>query len=310
MGTDEICKKFISDKILDINPLGNGHINDTFLVKTMARDYVIQKVPKDINISHLEYNINLYSEVMDKCGLLYPKWIRNKDGNFYQLDENDGAWRMYPYIECDAISQPLSKAMLYSLGQGLAKLHSAFREITKDPIPVYPHLHDLRFYYQKYKRLLGEDGRALQERMMVEQIESLSDGFLSADERRQSIIHADTKLTNVLFKDGQVIGFIDFDTIMPGPATFDIADAIRSCCVQNGKVDKEAKDSLVEGYLSLTDAGEAQELTDHLQQDYNRLCFELALRYYIDVISGENYFKDKDRTYKLERVRTLLDGIT
>lgn len=137
-------------------------------------------------------------------------------------------------------------------------------------------------------------------------IESLIDRFGTFTEGRPYIIHSDAKLSNVLFKDGQVIGFIDFDTITNGSVTVDIADAIRSCCIRDGKLDKEASGYLLKGYTDLCDTERAKEVKDNFQHDFDKLCFELALRYYIDAISGENYFKDKDMSYKLERARMLL----
>lgn len=332
---NEICNNFIEDKVLEINPLGAGHINDTYIVKTVACDYVLQRIQKGMNISHLEHNYALYSDVLDKCNLLYPKWMMSQDGNHYFIDENSNAWRMYPYIEGDVLSQPLTKNMLHSFGEGLARLHHAFRMITEKPIAIYPNLGDLNHYYQKYNKIVTMENvsNSFRDSQIEEQIEQLSKHFLEHNEssdsdeltdlpafhdgtaihslkkERQTIIHADTKLSNVLFKDGNVIGFIDFDTIMLGTITADISDAIRSCCIKNGKPDKEDVDSLVDGYLSVSDAETAEEVTNNLQHDFNKQCFELALRYYIDLVSEENHFKDKEPYEKLERVKILLGTI-
>ena len=311
MNTEKIYKNFIEDDVIEVAVLGEGHINDTYMVKTASREYVLQRIQKNMNISNLEYNYSLYYEVLNKYNIEYPKWLKLRDGSHYYIDEDSNAWRMYPYIESDAIHQPMSVDMLYSYGQGLAKLHSAFRDIKKKLIPIYPHLHELKYYYLKYTNLIASDNniKSLRDMQIEKQIEQISEQFFIPEEERQSIIHADTKLSNVLFKDGQVIGFIDFDTIMHGPVTVDIADAIRSCCIQNGKIDNDAANSLVEGYISLCDESEAKEVQNNLWHDFNKLCFELALRYYIDAVSEENYFKDKEPAYKLERAKALIDSL-
>ena len=307
---DEICKKYISDIVLEINPLGSGHINDTYIVKTKECDYVLQRIQKDMNISHLEHNYSLYSEVLDREGLIYPKWIKTFGGEYYYIDEEEYAWRMYPYVESDRIDAPLTKEILYAYGKGLARLHNAFQRIEGDIEPLYPHLHDLKFYHQKYTQIITSDDKksTFREPQVESQIKILSEIDISPDEVSNAIIHADTKLSNILFKDGQVIGFLDFDTVMPGPVTLDIADAIRSC-IQNGKIEKHAADSLVDGYISLCDTGRDEEVKNNLWRDFNKLCFELALRYYIDAISGENYFKDREPAYKVERAKALLATI-
>ncbi len=295
---------------MDIHPIGNGHINDTYIVKTPAKDYILQRIQKDLNISHLEHNYHLYSEAFDREDFIYPKWIKTLVGDYYYVDEEEYAWRMYPYTESDRIDAPLTKEILYAYGKGLARLHNAFQRIEGNIEPLYPHLHDLKFYYQKYTQVIISDDsiRTFRVPQVESRIKMLSETFLTPKEEHKAIIHADTKLSNILFKDGQVIGFIDFDTIMQGPVTLDIADAIRSC-IQNGKIEKHVADSLVEGYISLCDTSRAEDVKNNLWHDFNRINFELALRYYIDVVSGENYFKDKEPVYKLERAKALITTI-
>lgn len=310
MKPEKVCKNFIVDKVLDIHPVGNGHINDTYIIKTQTQDYVLQRIQKEMNVLYLEHNYSLYSEALDRDGLIYPKWMKTQGGDYYYVDEEEYAWRMYPYVESDRIDAPLSKEMLCEYGKGLARLHNAFQMIEGDVEPVYPHLHDLKFYHEKYTQIITSDDSisSFRDDQIESRIKTLSETFLSHKEEHIAIIHGDTKLSNILFKNGQLIGFLDFDTVMQGPVTLDIADAIRSC-IQNGKIDKEAADSLVEGYISLCDTSRAEEVKNNLWRDFDRLCFELALRYYIDAISGENYFKDKEPAYKVERAKALLYSI-
>ena len=310
MSLEDICNRFLSDKVLVINPLSSGHINDTYIVKTKESDYVLQRIQEGMSIAHLEHNYTLYSEVLDRDNLLYPKWMKTMDGNYYYIDEEEYAWRMYPYVESDRIDAPLTKEILYAYGKGLARLHNAFQRIEGDIEPLYPHLHDLKFYHQKYTQIITSDDKksTFREPQVESQIKILSEIYISPDEVSNAIIHADTKLSNILFKDGQVIGFLDFDTVMKGPVTLDIVDAIRSC-IQNGKIEKHAADSLVDGYISLCDTGRAEEVKNNLWRNFNKLWFELALRYYIDAISGENYFKDREPAYKVERAKALLATI-
>ncbi len=308
MNLERICENFIADRVIDMSLLGEGHINDTYIVKTKESDYVLQRIQKEMNISHLEHNYALYSEVLDREGLIYPKWMKTMDGSYYYIDEEEYAWRMYPYTQSDRINTPLTKEILYAYGKGLARLHNAFQSIEGDVKPLYPHLHDLKFYHQKYTQIITSDDKksSFRELQVESRIKTLSEIYLSSDEVSNTIIHADTKLSNVLFKDGQVIGFLDFDTVMQGPVTLDIADAIRSCCIQNGKIDKEAANYLVEGYISISDVRRVEDVKNNLWHDFNKLCFELSLRYYIDAVSGENHFKDKEPAYKLERAKALL----
>ncbi|SEP54624.1 Ser/Thr protein kinase RdoA involved in Cpx stress response, MazF antagonist [Lachnospiraceae bacterium NE2001] len=311
MNPGKICENFIVDRSIDVSILREGHINDTYIVRTSSHEFILQRIQKEMNISHLEHNYSLYSEALDRDNLLYPKWMKTLDGSRYYIDEKQDAWRMYPYIECERTHSPLSKELLYTFGEGLARLHNALQMIEGDVEPLYPHLHDLKLYYQKYTQIIASDDNinTFREPQVESRIKTLSEIYISPEEEPKAIIHADTKLSNILFKDGQVIGFLDFDTVMPGPVTLDIADAIRSCCIQNGKIDKEAANYLVEGYISISDERRVEEVKNNLWHDFNKLCFELSLRYYIDAVSGENHFKDKEPAYKLERAKSLLEII-
>ena len=60
---------------LNILPLGDGHINETYLIKTLSGRFVVQKVPKSLDIRKLEYNYKLYSDACREYEFLYPEWM-------------------------------------------------------------------------------------------------------------------------------------------------------------------------------------------------------------------------------------------
>ena len=110
---EEICNNFISDKILNISHLGDGHINETFLLETYKDRYVLQRIAANMDISKLEYNYNIYSEAFDKNDLMYPKLIRNREGGFFYTDSDGENWRMYKYIHGDILQGVLSEEIIY-----------------------------------------------------------------------------------------------------------------------------------------------------------------------------------------------------
>ena len=71
--------KRLDDEILSVTELGDGHINDTFLVEASNGKYVAQRLSKNMDIDKLEYNYDLYSEVFEGFGWLYPKMIKDED---------------------------------------------------------------------------------------------------------------------------------------------------------------------------------------------------------------------------------------
>ncbi len=331
-----ICVNFMDSELLSVETVEEGHINDTFMVKTSEGSFIIQCLQKGMDTSKQERNFLLYSEVFDKHGILYPKWLKDKGGKYFYTDENNDNWRMYPYIKADIFKVPLSDEKLFECGRGVFKLHEMLKDVKEEPEAAYPHLHDLKFYYEKYKNLIERSEVQIEKRDVPteetidikkdnmfsteEIIDIKKDNMLSTEEIIDlkiekmlstelgplTIIHGDTKLSNILFKDGIAAGFLDMDTLMKGYPLEDLSDCIRSCAVLNGKFDREVAEKILDGYLCESDENEAEYIRKTIPGVFDKICFELGLRYYTDYLSGENYFTEKYPGYCLDRARELM----
>ena len=304
----EISCRFIDEEVLSVVPLGLGNINDTFIVEAGSGKYVLQRLQKKMDPAKLEYNYWLYSEICEREKILFPKWIRSGEGNFFVSDPEGDRWRMYPYIEGEILSAPLSEEQCYVCGEGLGMIHDALKKLSEAPKPVYPHLHDLGYYYEQYIVTLRGNNlcEGSRDADVEEQIRRKMAEISSVDTGIKSIVHGDAKISNMLFKDGKVIGFLDWDTVMEGSIPEEIADCIRSACISDGKLDTHAAKALIEGYKN-TSRGD-EKITDLIPGAFNKICFELALRYYTDAISTKKHFKEKYPGYRLKRAKELLQS--
>ena len=301
----EISRRYTQKAVQKIERAGAGNINDTFFVGTDTGKYVFQRLQKKMDTAKLEYNNALYSEVCEKEKLKYPKWIKTVDGSFFTSDSDGNSWRMYPYIEGDILSVPLSEDQCYACGEGLGRIHTALREMTKAPRPVYPHLHDLLYYYEQYEKTLSEDGLHTENRApeIEERIRLRMEEYSSFEADDLSVIHGDAKVSNILFREGKVCGFLDWDTVMTGSASEEVADCIRSACVAEGILDIDAAKALIEGYRAGAHANES--IVGRIPRAFDKICFELGLRYYTDAISKDKHFKEKYPGYRLKRAKEL-----
>ena len=337
-----ICYQFINSCILSAEPIGDGHINDTYLVTASDCRYVAQRIKDTADTAKYEYNYGLYADILASNGIKFPIWLKSKAGTYFYTDGSGYNWRMYSYIDGDIICAPPKIEQLFFLGQGLKKLHILLQKIKDKPKPVYPHLHDLMYYYDMYCKVKDDDKNICTEYLdpAIEIIISADiDKMLRISVDKTSVVHGDTKLANILFKDGKVTGFIDFDTLMKGSLIEDVADCIRSCCIDNGQLNTDKADELVKGYLDTCDdfndlklnnkqdlhnpydvsvehnpydASDNNNPDDIIRNDikqlpdvFNKICFELGLRYYTDAISKNKCFKEKYPGYHLERARSL-----
>ena len=311
MKIEEVFPKFVKSKILSVSPLGDGHINDTFLVDTGESRYVIQRVKSTMDIEGCLHNYGLYSKVCEDAGWYYPIWIRDDEGKFFYTDETDCHWRVYKYIDGEIINTPTDEDTLYACGQGLAKMHRIFAGIKDTPKAVYPHLHDLKVYYDVYLETLASKDMYEENRDRdIEKIIALrAEAMLGIKPDSLLVVHGDAKLANILFKDGKVIGFIDFDTVMQGSVLEDIADCIRSCCIENDILNEKKAACLIKGYKSIEPDSKAVDM-DKLPLVFEKICFELGLRYYTDAIAREKVFKEKYPGYRLDRAKSLFSLLT
>ena len=324
--------KRLDDEILSVTELGDGHINDTFLVEASNGKYVAQRLSKNMDIDKLEYNYDLYSEVFEGFGWLYPKMIKDEMGRYFCADADGSNWRIYKYLDgtvldasvIGSLDETHAKEIIYAYGKGLAKLHGILRTIQNKPKAVYPNLHDLKKYYEDYLRI--KCSRTINEKSrdydIEVQLEKLSEYYIKQSEdllkgldetlktekygNIYSVIHGDPKISNALFIDGKVAGFLDLDTVMWGSLLDDIADAIRSCCITDGRADTSFMESFIDGYKSEALEDVVAMIDINLHDAFAKICVELALRYYMDEISGKGYFKEKSPGYRIKRTRELL----
>ncbi len=314
----EICREFISCKIESASPFGDGHINETFLVNTENGRFVCQRLGSKMDTAALEKNFRLYAPACERFGLVYPVWIKNNDGNFFYTESDGNRWRMYPYLEGEILPSDLSGKNLCACGQGIARIHAALNTMQDRPEPVYPMLHDLTYYYEEYQKLF-EGPYLIKENRDAGMEDMISSGIgrmlqTAREYGPPSVVHGDMKLANILFRDGQVIGFLDFDTVMVGYPEEDLADCIRSCCIRDGILDKDAADVLIRGYLdNLPIGGSAkvprdfEELSKQVWKAFRKICFELGLRYYTDAISEKKHFRRTSPGYRVAKAGSLLN---
>ena len=287
MNTEEILHRYIDAKINSVTPLGDGHINETLLADTDKGKFVLQCLQKGMDTARLEHNYRLYSRECDCIGWYYPAWLSNGEGNYFYTDQSGRSWRVYRYIDGDILSAPLSRENLYACGQGLARMHSV-----------------LNFYYDEYRQTLISPDLCSENRdsRTEEQINAGIERFLTLKPAAAAVVHGDAKLANILFRNGSVTGFLDYDTVMCGDAAEDIADCIRSCCVSSGRPDRASADLLLDGYVS--QAGD--DIIRAVPAAFDKICFELALRYYTDHLSQKKRFREKYPGYCLERAQSLI----
>jgi hypothetical protein len=320
-------------------PLGNGHINDTWLVEYRRGDFtrflVHQRInhhvfrrPDDVmdNISRVLSHLGRRSE-SGACLVLVARPAAGASGDRFR-DADGYTWRAYEHIadsmSFDAVAQ--SAAGLRVARDAAFAFGRFSRDLSDLPGPrlhdTIPGFHDTAARFARFLEALRADpmNRAL---MCSDAIEFVSrreaDCHRLVDLARRGelperVAHNDTKLNNILF-DGETrraLCVVDLDTVMPGLSAYDFGDLVRTaaCSAAEDEVDlarvhvrEDVFAALVDGFVA--GFGDALTESERAQLAFSGklIALECGMRFLTDFLEGDRYFKIAHPFHNLVRAR-------
>lgn len=319
-------------------PFGNGHIHDTFYIKSTGSDineFLLQRINLNVfkDVSHLQSNIGrVTNHIRHKLSLEGATDIARKtltpvpasDGRLWHVDSNGDNWRMFLFIPGHQSFDIVDSAdRAYQGGRAIGKFQAQLADLPGPPLhETIPFFHDIDKRLQAFHKTIKRDplNRAVIAHSEIE--------FVKAREEEMKIIiklgsegripvritHNDTKFNNILFdSDGKALCVIDLDTVMPGYVHYDFGDAIRTAASTASEDEKDMNkvnldlvlfEAYARGYLD-----ELRETLNDTEKEYlafapRLLTFTIALRFLTDYIDGDNYFKIHYEHQNLQRART------
>ena len=321
-----------------IEPYGNGHINDTYLVT--AEDggalvrYILQRVNTNVfkkadvlmnNFAavteHLKSKVAaLGGDVARECLSLVP----TKSGELYLVTEDGDYWRLLHYIEKNVCYDKVERPeQFYESAVAFGNFQRLLSDFPIDKIEeTITNFHNTEDRFNNLLLAVEADavGRLDSCRSEVEFAMERRD-FCTIFERAYAegrlpkrVTHNDTKLNNILFdlETGRPICVIDLDTVMPGYAVNDFGDSIRfgaNTAAEDERdlskvlFDMELYELYVKGFIE----GAAGSLTDaeieFLPYAAKMMTLECGMRFLTDHLSGDTYFKIHRENHNLDRAR-------
>ncbi len=323
-----------SGPILQIRPLGEGLINDTFFVETQGNnpDYILQRKNKNIfkDVPAMMDNIHkvtthLKKIISERGGDPLREAltvIPTVGGKLFYEDAAGEYWAACLFIDNTiAYNYADSPELAAQGGRGIGKFQAMLAGMKEPLADILPGFHNMRFRLKQWDETLEKDpvGRKAQVAEEISWIENRRDKMLALWEKFESgeipvrITHNDTKISNILFDErGEVLCVIDLDTVLSSMCLNDYGDAIRSY-TNAGKEDDENLEnvymkpdifeSYTKGYLSEALSFLTQPEIDNLAFSALYITFEQVLRFLMDYIDGDNYYKVKHETHNLVRTR-------
>lgn len=315
----------IDGKVKKIQSLDEGFINDTFFIQLESSDeysYILQRknsfVFKDVpgmmnNIylvtEHLRMKvINGNSDLDSKSFSL----VKTRNGDLFYRDSELNYWVIFSYIRNSRTFQKVETSQIaYQAGIAIGQFQYFLSDLCEPLIETIPGFHNIKDRFAQWDKALKDNplSRVSELKTEIEWIESRRIEMLTFFEKiengyiPQRIAHNDTKISNVLFdQNGKFICMIDLDTVMRSTVLYDFGDAVRTYTntgyeddknLKNISMDLELYKAFVEGYLSHAGSFLTKTEIELLAYSALYITFEQVLRFLMDYIQGDCYYKIK-----------------
>jgi hypothetical protein len=341
MTIDEIAAQFaIQGTIGKVEVHAGGHINDSYRLPNNSGDhpdYLLQRVNhyvfKDVPLlmrnmvlvtDHVKPKIkNDYPDEVDRRSLTI---IPAKDGLSYFKDPEGNFWRVLRFIEDHLVFESTTDtAIAYEGARTFGAFTSMLNDLDAGKVgTVIPDFHNMQWRLTQLRESVRKDtaGRLKEVKKEVDYVESRAKMMLTIHELGERgkiplrVTHNDTKISNVLFdqhKKGLCV--IDLDTIQPGYVTSDFGDGIRTLTntgeeddadLDRVSMDLDLFEAFASGFLDST-----RDILSDTEKDalvYAALLFPYmqSVRFLMDYLDGDVYYKIKDETHNLVRTRAQL----
>lgn len=312
----------LQGNVESIEVLGEGFINDTFIIKTQgsAPDYILQRKNHAIfpDVPAMMNNIamvtsHIKNKVLAKGGDPMREVltvILTKNGLLYYKDEEGNFWAACLFIDGSVVYDKADTPQLaYKGGVGIGKFQTQLADFDKPLAETIKGFHNIRWRFQQWDEALAKDaaGRKASLSKEIDWIESRRKQMLDFWELVENgtiptrVTHNDTKISNILFdKEGEVLCVIDLDTVMNSTSLNDFGDAIRSYTNTSVEDDKNLENvslsldmfrEYARGYLSQRKGTLSKIEIDYLAFSAKYITYEQVLRFLMDYIDGDKYYR-------------------
>jgi len=315
-----------------ITPLGNGLINDTYLVKSQSYKFVLQRINDHVFLqpeliiknAELIHQHLLNQKAIDQYPLESIGHISSMhQSNLVHLEQ--GYWRAIQFIpNCYSIEVVDTPEQALQAATAFANFTSALSDFPANKLSeIIPNFHDLESRLAQLQQAIVADPieRLSQCQSLVNEMISQKKFIKQVSDVLEKlplqVTHNDTKINNLLFntQTNSPIAVIDLDTCMPGFVMHDFGDMVRTCCSNLAEDSTELESmtlrldifsALAAGYVTTFGEKLSSVEKDSLMIGCMLMPFMLAIRFLTDYLDGDNYFHIDHPQHNLQRAQNQL----
>ncbi|WP_295729034.1 phosphotransferase enzyme family protein [uncultured Muribaculum sp.] len=321
-----------------VKPLGNGLINDTYVVRTEEADmpdYVLQRINHHIftDVDVLQSNIEavtahirrkLEESGADDIDRKVLRFIPVRGGGKTYHFDGESYWRMMAFIPGAHTLEAVTPESSRDAGRAFGEFQAMLVDMDADLKESIPDFHNMELRLRQLREAVALDkaGRVEGVRDILEEIESRADEMCLAERLHREgklpkrICHCDTKVNNMMFDEhGQVLCVIDLDTVMPSYVFSDYGDFLRTGANKGDEDDRDLSRvefdmdifrAFTEGYLSSARTFLTPVEIDNLPYAAAMFPYMQAVRFLADYINGDTYYKIQYPDHNLVRTRAQM----
>ena len=293
----EIASQFaLEGAITAIDSLGEGFINDTFIVRTAgdAPDYILQRKNKSIfpDVPAMMENIRKVTDHIRRRVAAAggdPRReamtvVATRDGKLYHVDAQGEYWAVSVFIsDTIAYNKADSPELARKGGEGIGKFQAQLADFTEPLAETIKGFHNIRHRFVQWDEALRRDAAG--------RVKDLAEEIGWIESRRDEMLSFWSKV-----EDGTIPTRV---TIRSYANTGDEDDRDLS----RVGMSLEMFRAYTEGYLSQRAGQLNQAEIDHLAFSARYITFEQVLRFLMDYIDGDTYYKTKYPEHNLVRTR-------
>lgn len=318
-------------EIKSVSPYGNGHINDTFLVVTDSKRYILQRIndsvfpnPREVmeNIEKVTSHIRQKATHDKERATLTV--VRTNDGEVVFEDSIGSYWRMYDFVEGTVARDRVECANdFYICAEAFGRFQGYLADFPAEQLfEGIKDFHNTPKRYDNLMKAVDADVCKRAESVKYEiEFATAHKDFCNTLEiaRREGrlplrVTHNDTKLNNILFdaNDGHAVCVIDLDTVMPGYLVNDFGDSIRfgantaaedETDLARVSLDLELFRTYAEGFIKGCGGRLTAAEIELLPVGAMMMTLECGMRFLTDYLEGDVYFKTHREGHNLDRAR-------
>lgn len=331
----EIVAKFaVKGEVESVTPLGNGLINDTYIVRTKgdAPNYVLQRINHNIfkDVDVLQDNIEavtkhirkkLEAEGADDIDRKVLTFVPVKDGEKTYYYDGESYWRVMVFIPRATTKEAVNPESSRSAGEAFGHFQAMLVDIDKELKESIPDFHNMEFRLKQLHDAVAADpvGRVKEVQPILDELEKRAEEMCKAERLHREgklpkrICHCDTKVNNMMFdENGKILCVIDLDTVMPSFIFSDYGDFLRTGAnkvaeddpnIEAVVFDMDIFRAFTEGYLSSAKTFLTPVEIENLPYAAALFPYMQAVRFLTDYINGDVYYKIQYPEHNLVRTK-------